>query len=193
MRKRKLQGGKQDIAGTKVEDPRTKDWIVELNAASRALALRWLRAAREGLDGEPDVKRNIRINNTARFGIFKTFAPRGNTNSLYNSRDCVFKSSSRGGTSLRRQTLIHAMKTASVRLVILVGTSAVLYLHDRNDPTFTTEETAPHTKQMGTQGDCSTDCCPQASSEPAVRSYGRMSTLLRHLCRQKRIGSSGQS
>lgn len=52
MRKRKLQGGKQDIAGTKEEDPRTKDWIVELNAASRALALRWLRAAREGLDGE---------------------------------------------------------------------------------------------------------------------------------------------
>ena len=51
MRKRKLQGGKQDIAGTKVEDPRTKDWIVELNAASKALALRWLRAAREGIDG----------------------------------------------------------------------------------------------------------------------------------------------
>lgn len=52
MRKRKLQGGKQDIAGTKEEDPRTKDWIVELNAASRALAVRWLRAAREGLDGK---------------------------------------------------------------------------------------------------------------------------------------------
>lgn len=52
MRKRKLQGGKQDIAGTKEEDPRTKDWIIELNAASRALALRWLRAARDGLDGE---------------------------------------------------------------------------------------------------------------------------------------------
>ncbi|CAM9444697.1 unnamed protein product, partial [Hapterophycus canaliculatus] len=50
MRRRKLQGGKQDIAGTKEEDPRTKDWIVELNAASRALALRWLRAARQGLD-----------------------------------------------------------------------------------------------------------------------------------------------
>lgn len=57
MRKRKLQGGKQDIAGTKQEDPRTKDWIVELNAASRALALRWLRAAREGIDG----KRSCRL------------------------------------------------------------------------------------------------------------------------------------
>lgn len=52
MRKRKLQGGKQDIAGTKEEDARTKDWIVELNAASKALALRWLRAARQGLDGK---------------------------------------------------------------------------------------------------------------------------------------------
>lgn len=54
MRKRKLRGGKQDIAGAKEDDDsRTKDWIVELTAASRALALRWLRAAREGLDGEP--------------------------------------------------------------------------------------------------------------------------------------------
>lgn len=52
MRRRKLRGGKQDIAGAKEEDPRTKDWIVDLNAASRALALRWLRAARQGLDGE---------------------------------------------------------------------------------------------------------------------------------------------
>lgn len=53
MRKRKLQGGKQDIAGAKEDyDSRTKDWKVELTAASRALALRWLRAAREGLDGE---------------------------------------------------------------------------------------------------------------------------------------------
>ncbi|CAM9426180.1 unnamed protein product, partial [Ectocarpus fasciculatus] len=52
MRKRKLQGGKQDIAGKKEEDPRTKDWIVELSAASKALAVRWLRAAREGLDGK---------------------------------------------------------------------------------------------------------------------------------------------
>lgn len=52
MRKRKLQGGKQDIAGTKEDDSRTKDWIVELNAASKALAIRWLRAARQGLDGK---------------------------------------------------------------------------------------------------------------------------------------------
>ena len=53
MRKRKLRGGKQDIAGAKEDDDsRTKDWKVELTAASKALALRWLRAAREGLDGE---------------------------------------------------------------------------------------------------------------------------------------------
>lgn len=52
MRKRKLRGGKQDIAGSKDDDARTKDWRVELTAASRALALRWVRAAREGLDGE---------------------------------------------------------------------------------------------------------------------------------------------
>lgn len=52
MRKRKLRGGKQDIASTKEDDAHTKDWRVELNAASRALALRWLRAAREGLDGK---------------------------------------------------------------------------------------------------------------------------------------------
>ena len=53
MRKRKLQGGKQDIAGAKEDvDSRTKDWKVDLTAASRALALRWLRAARERLEGE---------------------------------------------------------------------------------------------------------------------------------------------
>ncbi|CAN0504048.1 unnamed protein product, partial [Scytosiphon promiscuus] len=49
MRKRKLRGGKQDVAGAKEDDDsRTKDWKVELTAASKALALRWLRAAREG-------------------------------------------------------------------------------------------------------------------------------------------------
>lgn len=56
MRKRKLRGGKQEIAGAKEDDARTKDWRVELNAASKALALRWLRAAREGLDGERSLK-----------------------------------------------------------------------------------------------------------------------------------------
>lgn len=52
LRKRKLRGGKQDIAGAQEDNARTKDWIVELTAASKALALRWVRAAREGLDGE---------------------------------------------------------------------------------------------------------------------------------------------
>lgn len=52
MRKRKLRGGKQDIAGSKDDDAPTKDWRVELTAASKALALRWVRAAREGLDGK---------------------------------------------------------------------------------------------------------------------------------------------
>lgn len=64
MRKRKLQGGKQDIAGTKEDDSRTKDWIVELNAASRALAIRWLRAARQGLDGETFAIYLLDINKT---------------------------------------------------------------------------------------------------------------------------------
>lgn len=72
MRKRKLQGGKQDIAGTKQEDSRTKDWIVELNAASRALALRWLRAAREGIDGKRvlgyrEVRAGATVNTCYRF------------------------------------------------------------------------------------------------------------------------------
>lgn len=52
LRQHKLKGGKQDIAGTQEDHPRTKDWIVELSVASRALALRWVRAAREGLDGK---------------------------------------------------------------------------------------------------------------------------------------------
>lgn len=60
MRKRKLRGGKQDVAGAKEDDDsRTKDWKVELTAASKALALRWLRAAREGLDGEPSCRSDV--------------------------------------------------------------------------------------------------------------------------------------
>jgi len=53
MRKRKLDGGKQKIAGVKVVDKeaeaREKKWEVELNAASTALAIRWVRMARDSV------------------------------------------------------------------------------------------------------------------------------------------------
>lgn len=59
MRKQKLRGGKQAVAGAQQKQPLSKDWKVDLNAASRALALRWLRAARERLEGvsDDDLKR----------------------------------------------------------------------------------------------------------------------------------------
>lgn len=60
MRKQKLRGGKQAVAGAQEKQPPSKDWKVDLNAASRALALRWLRAARERLEGvsNDDMKRS---------------------------------------------------------------------------------------------------------------------------------------
>lgn len=114
MRKRKLQGGKQDIAGTKEEDPRTKDWIVELNAASRALALRWLRAAREGLDGElafntmipasrifPTPRSYMKIDCPFRYLSGSSFTPGRNSILLYGSGEVWlrgrFERNSNGG------------------------------------------------------------------------------------------------
>lgn len=59
MRKQKLRGGKQAVAGAQEKQSLSKDWKVDLNAPSRALALRWLRAARERLEGvsDDDLKR----------------------------------------------------------------------------------------------------------------------------------------
>lgn len=51
LRKRKLRGGKRDTEDARGDDALTKGWRVELTAASRALAIRWVRAARDGLDG----------------------------------------------------------------------------------------------------------------------------------------------
>jgi hypothetical protein len=54
MRRRKLQGGKQTIAGVSrpeaSTDPRSRQWKVRVNAAGRALAQRWLRLARDAID-----------------------------------------------------------------------------------------------------------------------------------------------
>jgi len=53
MRKRKLQGGKDKIAGMdnvdKEAESRAKKWEVELTAAGKALAVRWLRQGRESV------------------------------------------------------------------------------------------------------------------------------------------------
>lgn len=53
MRKRKLDGGKDKIAGMdnvdKEAEERAKKWEVELTAASKALAIRWLRQGRDSV------------------------------------------------------------------------------------------------------------------------------------------------
>jgi hypothetical protein len=53
MRKRKLDGGKDKIAGMenidKEGEERAKKWEVELTAASKALAIRWLRQGRDSV------------------------------------------------------------------------------------------------------------------------------------------------